>query len=307
MITSFFNKSKPIYFVVVFFIVLLAFVNARIYMVNGGLNLDYILKQTVLVFVVYACILLLSFIANKNNLTNRNSYEVLLFSLFLLFITQTTSNGNVLFSNFFVLLGLRRIVSMRSPKNIKKKLFDAAFWIALASLFYFWSILFFVLILLSLVLYTDNNIRHWLIPFLGAVTVLIISCSASILIFDNYFDLVNWNPQISYDFSNYNSAAYLISITVLLSFGIWSSVFYLNNIKKQKKAFRASFKTIILAAIIGFILVILAPEKNGSEFLFLFAPLAIIIANYIEIIPDKWFKELFLGVLILLPFTLLLL
>ncbi|KAA5827405.1 hypothetical protein FPF71_00745 [Algibacter amylolyticus] len=307
MITSFFNKSKPIYFVVVFFIVLLAFVNARIYLVNGGINLDYILKQTVLVFVVYSCILLLSFIANKNNLTNRNSYEVLLFSLFLLFITQTTSNGNVLFSNFFVLLGLRRIVSMRSPKNIKKKLFDAAFWIALASLFYFWSILFFVLILLSLVLYTDNNIRHWLIPFLGVVTILIISCSVSILIFDNYFDLINWNPQISYDFSNYNSAAYLISITVLLSFGIWSSIYYLNNIKKQKKVFRASFKTIILAAIIGFIIVILAPGKNGSEFLFLFAPLAIIIANYIEIIPDKWFKELFLGVLILLPFTLLLL
>ncbi|MEP3837366.1 MAG: DUF6427 family protein [Algibacter sp.] len=307
MITSFFNKSKPIYFVVVFFIVVLAFVNARIYAVNGGLNFDYILKQTLLIFVAYASILLLSFIANKNHLTNRNSYEVLLFSLFMLFITQTTSNDNVLFSNFFVLLGLRRIVSMRSPKNIKKKLFDAAFWIAIASLFYFWSILFFVLILLSLVLYTDNNIRHWLIPFLGVFTVFIISSSASLVLFDNYFGLFNWSPQISYDFSNYNSAVYLISITVLLSFGIWSSIFYLNNVKKQKKAFRASFKTIILAAIIGFFIVILAPKKTGSEFLFLFAPLAIIIANYIEIIPDKWFKELFLGVLIILPFALLLL
>ncbi|SFC95765.1 DUF6427 family protein [Algibacter pectinivorans] len=307
MITSFFNKSKPIYFVVVFFIVLLAFVNARLYTVNDALNGSYILKQTLLICVVYACILLLNFITNKNQLTNRNSYEVLLFSLFLLFITQTTNSSNILFSNFFVLLGLRRIVSMRSPRNIKKKLFDAAFWIAIAALFYFWSILFFPIILLSLVLYTDNNIRHWLIPFLGVLTVLVISCSASIVLFDNYFYLINWSPEISYDFSNYNSASYLIAITVLLSFGIWSSVFYLSNIKKQKKAFRVSFKTIILAAIIGFIVVIIAPEKNGSEFLFLFAPLAVIIANYIEIIPDKWFKELFLGVLIVLPFVLLLL
>ncbi len=307
MITSFFNKSRPIYFVIVFFIALLAFIIARISRLNDGLTIDFVLKQIVLLFIVYGSILLLNFIVNKNSLTNRNNYEIVLFSLFLLFITQTTSNSIVLLSNFFVLLGLRRIVSLRSPKNTKKKLFDAAFWIAIAALFYFWSILFFVLIILSLVLYTDNNIRHWVIPFLGILSVFTICCGVSVVLYDSFFAIFNLSPEVSYDFSNYNSVQYLIAITVLLSFGIWSSIFYLQNIKKKKKAFRVSFKTIILAAVIGFLIVIQAPNKNGSEFLFLFAPLAIIIANYIDIVEEKWFKEIFLGVLIIVPFVLLLL
>ena len=307
MITSIFNKSKPINFIIVFFITLLAFVIARLSLINEPFAMAFIVKQATLLFVAYASILLLDFIVNKNSLTLKNNYEILLFSLFLLFITQTTSNSNVLISNFFVLLGLRRIVSLHSQKDVKKKLFDAAFWIAIAALFYFWSILFFALIMLSLVLYTDNNIRHWIVPFLGVFTVFLISVAISIVFYDSFFGMFDISPKTSYDFSNYNSLSYLIAITVLLSFGIWSSFFYLKNIKKKKKAFRVSFKLIIIAAIIGFLIVLQVPEKNGSEFLFLFAPLAIIITNYIEIIQEKWFKEVFLSALFIVPFVLLLL
>ena len=307
MITSFFNKSRPIYFIIVFFIALLAFIIVRINRINEVITIDFVLKQALVLFIIFGSILLLNFIVNKNSLTNKNNYEIVLFSLFLLFITQTTNHSNVLLSNFFVLLGLRRIVSLRSSKNTKKKLFDAAFWIAVAALFYFWSVLFFVLIILSLILYTDNNIRHWIIPFLGVLSVFIICSSVSVVLYDSFFEIFNLSPGVSYDFSNYNSVQYLIAITVLLSFGVWSSIFYLQNIKKKKKALRSSFKTIILAAVIGFFIVIQAPIKNGSEFLFLFAPLAIIIANYIDIIQEKWFKEIFLAVLVIAPFILLLL
>jgi hypothetical protein len=307
MITSFFNKSRTIYLIIVFFITLLAFVIPRITSVNQNFSADFVLKQLVLLVVIYASIILLNFIVNKNSLTNRNNYEILLFSLFLLFITETTMSSNVIWSNFFILLGLRRIISLRSPHNTKKKLLDAAIWISIAALFYFWAILFFVLIILSLVLYTDNNIRHWLIPFVGVIAVGIISTSLSVVLYDDFFEIFKVSPEISYDFSNYNSLSYLIAITVLLSFGIWSSIFYSKNIKKKKKDFRASFKTIIMAAIIGFLVVIFTPNKNGSEFLFLFAPLAIIVANYIDIIQEKWFKEIFLAILIIGPFVLLML
>jgi hypothetical protein len=129
----------------------------------------------------------------------------------------------------------------------------------------------------------------------------------SVILNDNYFQIFNFPPEVSYDFSNYNSGKYIIAITVLLSFGVWSSLFYLRNIKKKKKVYRASFKAIIIAALIGFLIVIQAPNKNGSEFLFLFAPLSIIVANYIEIIQEKWFKEVFLSILIITPFILLML
>ncbi|GAA3656836.1 DUF6427 family protein [Flavivirga jejuensis] len=281
---------------------------ARVKLIDEPITVVFVLKQIVLLFICYISVFLLNFIVSKNNLTmENNSYEILLFSLFLLLIVHTTSNTNIICANFFVLLGLRRIMSLRSQKNVEKKLFDAAFWIAIAALFYFWSILFFALILITLVLYPENKLRHWIIPFLGIVTVFVISVSVSIIVYDSFFEIFNISSTINYDFSSYNSIKYLVAITLLLSFGIWSSIFYLQNIKKKKKAFRASFKIIIAAVIIAFLIVLQAPEKSGSEFLFMFAPLAIIIANYIEVIQEKWFKEVFLALLILVPFITLLL
>lgn len=307
MLTSFFNKSKPINFIIVFFITLLAFIIARIQLINKDLSFEFLLRQIGLLIICNVSVLLLNFIASKNNLTHKNSYEILLFSSFLLLIPQTTSVGNVLISNFFVLLALRRLISLRSQKDEKKKLFDAAFWIGIAALFYFWSILFFALIMLTPILYSDNRIRNWIIPFMGIFVVFIIGSATSVLLYDDFFKIFSLSTEVSYDFSNYNSVKYMVAITLLFSFGIWSSIFYLQNIKKKKKMFRAPFKIIILAAFIGFLLVIHVSEKNGSEFLFLLAPLSIIIANYIEIIQDKWFKEVFLSILILVPFMLLVL
>jgi putative effector of murein hydrolase LrgA (UPF0299 family) len=59
--------------------------------------------------------------------------------------------------------------------------------------------------------------------------------------------------------------------------------------------------------LIAFSIVVIAPVKSGSEFLFLFAPLAIIVTNYIETIQENWFKEVFLLVLIITPIALLML
>lgn len=307
MITSIFNKSKPINFIIVFFITALAFITARTGLLDNPMALGIMFKQLAVFAICIITILLFDFIITKNSLTKSNNYEILLFSLFLLTLVQTTNNTHILLSNFFLLLALRRIMSLSSQKSVKSKLFDAALWVAVASVFYFWAILFFAAVILSLILYTDNNISHWVLPFLGVGTVLVIAMSVSILCYGDYFEISKESQSISYDFSPYNSVKFLVAITMLLSFGIWSSIFYLQNIKKKKKASRASFKMVIIVAVIAFILVLQAPKKNGSEFLFLFGPLAIIITNYIETIEEKWFKEVFLAVLVLLPFVLLVL
>jgi len=303
MITSIFNKSKPINFAIVFFITLLAFIVLNLKYVEAPITL----KQTLLFFVSYVSVLVLSFIVGKNSLTQKSNYEIVLYSLFLLALPQTVSNPDIIYANFFVLLGYRRIISLRSPINVNKKLFDAAFWIAIAALFYFWAILFFVLIIITLLLYIDNNIKHWLIPFTGLLTVFLISIALSIIWHDSFFGIFSSLPEVSYNFSSYNSVQYLVVITMLFSFGVWASIFYIKNIKQKKKAFRPSFYVVLFAVLIGFLIIVFAPNKNGSEFLFLFAPLAIIIANYIEIIQEKWFKEVFLSIIILVPFIILLL
>ena len=65
--------------------------------------------------------------------------------LFLLFFPSIWNDFNLLISNFFILLALRRLLSMHSAKAPKEKIFDASLWIFFASFFHFWSILFILL------------------------------------------------------------------------------------------------------------------------------------------------------------------
>lgn len=237
MITSIFKKSKPINFIIVFFITLLAFITAKSKLVTEPVDAIYIFKQIGLFLFCFATVLLVSFIVSKHGLTKKNSYEILLFSLFLLAITQTTANTNILFANFCVLLSFRRTISLRSMITPEKKLFDAAFWIAIATLFYFWAILFFIVIYAALFLYSDNKFKHWLIPFVGVAAVFVIAISISIIYNDNFFGVFKSLPEVSYNFNKYNTPQFLIAITMLLSFGVWASLFYIRSIKSKKKAF----------------------------------------------------------------------
>lgn len=307
MIASVFNKSKPINFVIVFFIMLLAFSIANIKPFLESITIGSFLSKTAWFFVCFFSVLLLNFMVSKNSLTKSNHYQILLFGLFFLLFPETTTHGNILMANIFVLLGLRRILSLRTQIKIKKKLFDTAFYFALASLFYFWTILFFILIFATLLLYTDNRVKNWIIPFAGLATVFIMATCTSVILYDDFFEIFNKSAAPNYNYSIYNTPQYLIAITMLFSFGIWASIFYVKLVQKKKKAFKPSFKIILMALIIAMVSVILSPQKNGGEFLFLFAPLSIIMTNYIESIKEKWFKELYVLLIIMIPFVLLML
>lgn len=307
MITSIFSKSKPINFLLVFIITLVTFFIAH-YKYGEALDLSSHFFREIAVFCAcFGSILVLDFFVSKNKLTQKSSYEILLYALFLVTIPQTMLNENIVFSNFFILLALRRILSLRSHKDIKKKVFDAAFWIAIASLFYFWSILFLILVFASLFFNAIHSFKDWMIPFVGVATIYILGICYSILVYDDFFMAFNIVPYTSFDFNTYNTLQYVVGVTLLVSFGIWSSVFYIRTIKSKRKDFKPGYKVILLAVLLAFSIMIFSPKKEGGEFLFLFAPLAIIITNYLEIIQDKWFKELFLAALIVVPFGLLML
>jgi hypothetical protein len=307
MIASVFNKSKPINFVIVFFILVLAFTAANVSFFTSAFSLVSFLEKTTIFLTCYFSVLLLNFIVVKNNLSKNNHFQILLFALFFLLFPESTINVNFLVSNIFIMFGLRRILSLRSQIRIKKKIFDAAFWFGLAMLFYFWSGLYFILVFSSLLLYTDNRIKNWLIPFASITSIFIISISLSVVLYDDFLKIFNFSTAHSYDYSIYNTSRFLIAITLLLSFGIWASIFYGRLVQHKKKAFRPAFKIIFISVLIAFVMVIIAPKKDGSEFIFLFAPSAIIMANYIESVKENWFKELFLSVLVVVPLILLML
>ncbi|MGB1312050.1 MAG: DUF6427 family protein [Bizionia paragorgiae] len=307
MITSFFSKSKPINFLIVFFISFVALITAVVKYDSSGFTWDRVLPLGLVFGVSYLSILVIDFIVSKNALTRKSNYEILLYSLFLLLVPQVFTNQDVVFSNLLILLALRRIVSVRSQKNVIKKLFDSGVLIGLASLVYFWSILFFIVPILALFYFNEQRLKTWLVPFLGVFTVGITAVAASVIINDTYFSYINIAPQVDFDLSHYNSVQFISAITMLLSFGLWSSIFYLKDLKTKTGTYKPSYKIVFVSCMVASAILILAPNKNGSEFVFLFAPLSVVITNYIETIEEKWFKDLFVILLFIIPFALLVL
>ncbi len=307
MISNFFSQSKPIHYIVVSVLLLLIFVLTRLDVLDVNLSFISISKQMGLFFVALLSVFVFDFFVSRNNLTKKNSYNIVLFVLFFSILPQAIINSEIVFANFFVLLALRRIISLRTQKDTKKKLFDAAFWIALATIFFFWSSVFLVLIFAALLIYGITDVKNYVIPLIGIATVAIILVSYLIIVDIDILQFAERRFGFSFDFSNLNSKQIIIGATLLLSFGLWSLFYYIKNLKSQMKSYRPSFTIVILTAILSLLIVVVSPSKNGSEFIFMFAPLSIIITNYLEVVTEKWFKEILLWVLVLTPIGLLLL
>ena len=227
----------------------------------------------------------------------------LLFGLF----PDAMKHTDLLVASLFIVFALRRLISLHSNLHIKKKLFDAAFWIALAALFYFWSILFFALVIVALIYHSQNDFKNVIIPFIGVAAVFMLLLVYNIIVYDVYLKPSNFKRYASLDFTSYNSKDNILKFTVLFTSYIWTLVYFFKNLPDKNKKLKPSYFLIAWASIIAILVAIIAPLKNGSEFLFLFAPFSIIMANYIEVISERWFKEVFVALLLLAPIVSLLL
>lgn len=305
MITTIFSKSKPLNFIIVFAITVIAFVALLIKQPNTALSSFSILARIGLYLIVFASILVLDFVVLKNFLFQKGNYHILLFSLLILSIPQSLLDYKIIISNFCILLALRRVISIRSEKEMIKKLFDSGLLIGVASLFYFWSILFFLVIIFALLFFSETFFKFYLAPFFGLIAVAIMAICLSLVLYNDYLSFFTIKPSVSFDFSNYNTTSYVIAITMLFSYGLWASLFYIRDISKKIRSYRPVYRVLFLFFLIAFTIIILGPNKDGSEFLFLFAPLAVVITNYIEVIEEQWFKELFVGLIIVIPIGLL--
>ncbi|WP_400075826.1 DUF6427 family protein [Winogradskyella sp. R77965] len=305
MITSIFSKSKPINFIIVVVFVILLFVITNFTSLFNDFNstLLTVAKLGITLFLIF----LLDFIVAKNNLTQRNSYAIMTFGLLFGMFPEAMKYSDLLLSNLFVFFALRRLISLHSNLHVKKKLFDAGFWIALAMLFYFWSVLFFALVIVALIYHSQNEIKNTIIPFIGIATVVVLFLIYNIIFHDAYIRSSDFQRYASLDFTAYNSKATILKLTVLFTSLIWTLIYYFKTLPDKNKKLRPSYFLIAWASIMAILVAIIAPVKNGSEFLFLLAPFSIVMANYIEVISERWFKEVFIALLIITPIITLLL
>lgn len=305
MITSIFSKSKPINFIIVAVFVVLLFVitNASLLFSDFNGALTALFRLLISLFLVF----ILDFVVSKNKLTQNNSYALMTMGLLFCMFPEVMQHSNLLVSGLFICFGLRRLVNLQSRIDTKKKLFDAAFWIGLATLFYFWAILFFALVIVALIYYSQNDVKNVIIPFIGLALVLVLLMVYNVLIHDVFIRPSNFERYASLDYTPYNTKASILKLTVLITTFVWILFSFFRILPDKNKKLKPSYFLIAWASIIAMLLVIIAPTKNGSEFIFLFMPFSILMANYLEVISERWFKEVFVALLIVTPIISLLL
>ena len=306
MLTSFFSVSKPINFAIIVIAVILYFSSFYVLSDSNGLTAYSILNQFFILLVYLFSLGVLNFVVKRNTLTRRNTYIVYLFVCFTFAVPATFFNTNIILSGAFVLLALRRIISLKSPNDFNKKLFDAAFWITIASLFFFWSFLFLIVLYFAILFYGRLDYRNWLIPFTGIFAVLIIALTYGMYTDGALAFALNYVQLPTLDFTAYSSIKLLLPASFFLALYLWCGIYYVSQISDARQKLKSSYFIILISSAIALLIILfLAPLRDGSELYFIFGPLAIISATYIENHKSFWFKEMLLWLALLIPIFLL--
>lgn len=294
MITSIFDKTRPLNYLIIAILLLLAqfayfFLNGLFS--NGLISIAY--------FIVYfginvASLALVNFVTLRNTLTKNNNFAVLLYFIFLLFFPKTFQSGEVLISNFFLLLALRRLVSLRSMISIKEKIFDASFWIFVAALFHFWSISYILLVFISIILHVSRDFKNWLIPFIALFSVTVLFFAVNIAFDNKLLSHLMEQSYLSFDFTYFETVYQNIALSIYVSVAL---LFFINmNLTQASKPLnlQSSFKKVIFSFVLGVFIYVLSANKNNSCLLFSFAPLAVMGGNFFDGLQNKVLKEIIL-------------
>jgi hypothetical protein len=298
MITSVFKKSTPLNFSLVVILMLVFFLIYQTQDLEWTNSVLLIIQKAGIFIVLLASVLITNFISKRNGLSKDSSYTILFYFLFLLFFPPVLDDINLVFSSFFILLALRKLIALQSLKTTKEKIFDASLWIFVASLFHFWSILYIGLVFISIIFHVARDYRNWILPFIAFIAVGIIFILFGIFsqvdIYEYLYRSVNTNFEINYFTNNYQNGALSIYATIALFFVI--SMFA--SISNRPLVLHDSFKKVIACFFIGVLIFLVSSNKSNDLLIFTIAPLAIMANSHIEIPQHKLRQEIVLFVLI---------
>ena len=299
MIASVFKKSTPLNYVLIVFLVLFFFFIYQIQDTSWMFSGVLLLKKGLTFLVVLASIFLTSFIGKRNGLTKDSSYTAIFFLLLLLFFPSVLNNLNILFANFFVLLALRRLISLQSMKASKEKIFDASLWIILASLFHFWSILFLILAFISVIFHVSRDYTNWVLPFIAFFAVAIL-----FTFFTSFFGIdtvkyLHHNTQIDFAIDYFTNSSQNIAFSIYVSVALFFVFSMFITLSHRLSMTQTSYKKIVASFFIGVIVFVLSAHKSSDFLLLTIAPLAILASAHVEYSQTKFKQEMvFIAVLL---------
>jgi hypothetical protein len=298
MITTIFKKSNPINYAFVGILMFLFFFIGQFYMNFTVLSINNTFLKTVNLFLLLISILAISIIAKKNGLSKDSAYALFFGFLFIVFFPNLFADFKLITANLFIVLAMRRLIMLQTLKFPKEKIFDASLLIFIATLFHFWSILFLLLVFITIIMHAGRDYRNWVIPFIAFFAIIIsfvfYSLAVDRTIINDFLSRISVQFSVSYFKSIYENISFSLFATISLFF--ITTLFM--SLPNKPLVLNSSFKKLIIWFLIAVIVFIISPNKSNASLVFTFAPLAIIANNFIESINIKWQQELTLALVI---------
>lgn len=297
MLASVFKKST---FLSNSFIVLMLFVFYFIHLIkasNTGVWSKGIVFQMITLLVILASFFLVDFVIKKNGLSKNSVYPVLIYLSLLLLVPDVFQNQKLIFANFFILLAMRRMISLQTLNTPKEKIFDASLWVFAASLFHFWCILFIILVYASIIFHVSRDFRNWLLPFIAFVASVVVFVLLSLIFDKTWIGNLLLQTQIKFEINYFTNKIQNIVLSLISVIGIYFLFTMIFSVTSKPLILQASFKKMIFTFLIGVTIFLISPNKNNELLIFTFLPISVMATSNIEGSRNFWYQEITLGLI----------
>lgn len=302
MLANFFGKSNPANLLLIILVFLGYFFANYFANFHNLLSDDFnwivmaeLIELQLLLFFFF------NFILAKNKLTLQNSYGFLFFILLFGILPVTMFDRESVIIHLLFLIYVRRVLSLRTSKSVILKIYDSGLWLGVLFLMNSFTIVFYILLLIMVSLFQKLTPKTFLISITGLITPLIIYLAYCVwfLSFDDFLSLFIFYTD--YDFSLY--ADMWLTLLLIIGFSLIIIVLKSPKIISISGSYRKFWIWTIACLLINVLYVILYPNKTGGELMILFFPLSILLANLVEQVERRLFKNLVLGLFLFMSFV----
>ena len=297
MISTFFDKSKPInYLILIVAVFVIALAVALRFQDWNDLGLD---DAFALLGVFSLCftIAFLGVTVKTQKLTSDNSYTMFFFSAFLMLMFEVTEMVETLLANLFLVFSFAKAMALKSKEKQKEKIFEAALYLFIACFFVPWTLLFLIGLYAAIAMFCDKRLKLWLMPLAAGFTTLMIALA----LFTVFADGNSFARHFEWSFTSdvFHAPNVILIGFYTLSFLIMALVFAKLGYRRLGRTL--SLRLVAVYFILSVLSTIFCGKGDSGIYLFSLFPFAIFMANYVENIKKRTLKEMVLIGAIFIP------
>lgn len=297
MIASLFSKTRPINYALVLIMLFTCFFLYQFQVPTVNFTTGDLFSKIFVFLLLLLSFFLVNFISLKNALTQNDNYAILLFLVFILLFPSVLNNIKIVLSNVFLLLALRRLISLKTLSSSKEKIFDASFWIFLSAIFHFWSILYIILVFISIIFHSGKEYKNWILPFVSFLCVWILYIATSLFLFGNY-SINKAVFQVSFNFFDFKDVYQNMALSLFVSISVLFFASQTIDYQNKPLNMQSSYKQVYFAFLLAVGIYVFSANKSNDLLMYTFAPLAILGANMFEKMENTIYKEVSLYLLL---------